>query len=140
MYIDRKDKIMKIKTLGMEEMCYDGAEATAYKGIIRKREIATIGMNANFDSDEYQIEFFRVREEERNKGIGSKLLNYIVNEAKKCGCKRLVVYPNSESYEGDKIIEPQCLYTIYEHLGFKLEDSRADRTRPNNKMILKIDK
>lgn len=131
---------MKLKIRTIEDMLYDGAEAEVYKGIIRKREIGRIGMIANVDTGYFKIEYFRVRQAERGKGIGRRMLLIMLEEMKKVGGTQIIVYPNSEPYENDKYIEPKELYVIYECLGFEMENKKADRNRPNNKMILNISK
>ena len=65
---------MKLKIRTIKDMLYDGAEAEVYKGIIRKREIGRIGMIANVNIGYFKIEYFRVRQAERGKGIGRRML------------------------------------------------------------------
>lgn len=126
---------MKIQ---VDEMINDGAEAIAYKGIFHKREIGVITMLAQPDSNYYRLDQFRVKEKVRNRGLGRKLLTKMIEEIRRAGGTSLIVYPNSEPYPGDTEVESEKLYKIYEHLGFALEDPQADRSRPNNKMIMMI--
>lgn len=94
----------------------DGIKVKAYKGTIFKAEIGEIMVDKI--STYYQIKFFRVLEKYRHQGIGSKLLNAVIQETKE---SQIIVYPNSEAYEGEKPVDNETLYTIYEHLGFQFE-------------------
>ena len=118
----------------------DDAVAKAYKGIFKKEEIGTIGMTVYKDNENsiFQIEYFRVRESFRKQGIGRKLISAMIEEAKKADCCEIIVYPESESYEGEHDIEIELLYKIYEKYGFKFTDETASRNISNNKMVLVI--
>lgn len=109
----------------------DGIEVKAYKGIICKYEIGTIMVEKI--STYYQIKYFRVREKYRQLGVGKKLLNAVLQEIEN---REVIVYPNSEAYSGETPIENETLYTIYEHLGFQLEEEYVDRKKANERMKL----
>lgn len=109
----------------------DGIEVKAYKGIICKYEIGTIMVEKI--STYYQIKYFRVRENYRQLGVGKKLLNAVLQEIEN---REVIVYPNSEAYSGETPIENETLYTIYEHLGFQLEEEYVDRKKANERMKL----
>lgn len=109
----------------------DGIQVTAYKGIICKYEIGTLMVEEI--STYYQIKYFRVREKYRQLGVGKKLLKAVLQEIEN---KEVIVYPNSEAYSGETRIENETLYTIYEHLGFQLEEEHADRKKANERMKL----
>ena len=109
-------------------------EANAVSYTIHKEEIGRIGLTV--ESDYFQIKYFMVKEKKRNTGVGRKLLGKMIKEVKKAKGTKIIVFPNSEPYEGDKPIKPEKLYKIYEHLGFDLENKKADLKKPNNKMIM----
>lgn len=137
------NKLMEVITMrfiyrSMKEMNGSGAEVKVYKGLIRRREVGMISFNAHQSLKSLgkcRIEAFRVCESERNKGIGKKMFKYIVEQAKKYGIEQIEVYPISEPYNGDSATMCSVLYTIYEHLGFIMVDSSADRNKPANKMV-----
>ena len=134
-------KYFKIKVIQkLSGICKDYAVAKAYKGIFLKKEIGTIGMTVYKDKENsfFQIEHFRVRESFRKQGIGRKLISAMIEEAKKADCCEIIVYPESESYEGEHDLEIELLYRIYEKYGFKFTDESASRNISNNKMILVI--
>ena len=113
-------------------------EVKATRGRFFPHEIGYLDMIC---SDNYvQIDHFRVREEERGNGIGRKLMDALLDRLNKAGYTEIVVYPNSEPYEGDSYLEPAKLYEIYGKLGFVLADKNADTSKSNNKMILTIQK
>lgn len=87
----------------------------------------------------YKIEEFRIKESQRKKGIGKKLLSIGLSEIKKYGGGTLYVYPLSEPYKKENPVEISTLYQIYEHLGFQLYAKYADREHPINKMLMEID-
>ncbi len=86
----------------------------------------------------FVISEFRVKEIVRHLGIGRKLLNFLIIQAKERGGKRIEVSPVSAPYDGDCPIDPVTLYIIYEHLGFTLVNPEADRTKAGNKMFMVI--
>lgn len=83
----------------------------------------------------FQIERFAVKEKYRGKGIGSELLNTLQKKVKKYGGKKIIVYPNSEPYEGECYIERRELYEIYGKLGFRFIDSDVDVEKSNCCMV-----
>ena len=125
-------------TIQINPIHADAADAIAYTGFIIKKEIGCINIIANPNFGFFKIESFRVKEKYRKTGIGRQLLDAMVHEISKVGGGNLMVYPNSEPYEGDSYINHPNLYQIYEHLGFVLEDPSSDKSRPNHKMILEI--
>lgn len=108
-------------------------EVTAYSGIIKRVEIGAI--HAREVNDYVQIDGFRVKEGFRGKGIGKRLLEKLVEQAKECENYKMIVFPISDPYPGETIIEPKKLYKIYEKMGFKLENQDEDTSRPGQKMI-----
>lgn len=111
---------------------------TVYRiAFIHVKEVGTI--RVNIFKDYSQIEFFRVKESYRAYGIGRMLMTRIENLLKKRECSLLIVYPHSEAYEEETLMQPEVLYMIYEHLGFRLEDSSADRKRLIRKMYKEVD-
>lgn len=83
-----------------------------------------------------QIEFFRVHEKFRNQGIGKQLLQCVKEELKQSGCEYILVYPNSDPYEGESYFESEELYEVYQHLGFSFTKEDIDLSRPNSEMKL----
>ncbi len=78
--------------------------------------------------------------EKKQQHIGRNMLQYVVTNLKKAGFSELVVYPTPKGNWGALSPEDRCrtLYSIYEKLGFKLEDSKADKSIAGHKMILVI--
>lgn len=113
--------------------------ATVFKGIFGKKEIARIGLIFEPSLHYYQVDYFLVKQNERGRGWGRKLMELMVREVAEAGGKELKVYPKSEPYDGDSFVLPEHLYMIYEHLGFWLVEEKADRRQPNHEMILKIE-
>lgn len=113
-------------------------EAVAYQGIFEKEEVGRIGITPIFEEDCYKIGCFRVREKVRKSGIGKKLFREMIKVVDNSGFGSIVVYPNSEPYEGDSYLEPQLLYQIYMRLGFEFVDEKVELDKPNSKMILWI--
>lgn len=122
---------MKIDKKILNDGLHIGIKVKAYKGIICKYEIGTIMVDKI--STYYQIRYFCVREKYRQLGVGKKLLNAVLQEIEN---SEVIVYPNSEAYSGETPIENETLYTIYEHLGFQLEEEHADRKKVNERMKL----
>lgn len=75
-------------------------EANAVSYTIHKEEIGRIGLTV--ESDYFQIKYFMVKEKKRNTGVGRKLLEKMIKEVKKAKGTKIIVFPNSEPYEGDK--------------------------------------
>lgn len=117
---------------------HDAGASVNIKIFHKKIELGTISMVAVKETDYYRLDSFRVRKIARKHGIGRKLLSAMIEEVKKDGGTTLIVYPNTEPYEGEPGIDPQKLYEIYEHLGFQLANKMADISQPNNKMIMTI--
>lgn len=80
---------------------------------------------------------FRVRDMFRKNGLGRMLLQLAIN-ALNANMESVIVYPNSEVYDDEKLLKSEELYFIYEHFGFKLCDLECDRSQPNHKMILTL--
>lgn len=114
---------------------YDGTieYVRAVKGIFLKKELGILGFIEG-DNGYCKLEFFRVRETERGKGIGRNLLEIGIEELRKHGYAEIIVYPKSEPYDGEGCIEPMELYKIYQQLGFCFTEKDVDRTRNNNEM------
>lgn len=136
-FIEKKRKVCDFK-IDME-MNYDGMieYIKAVKIYPCNKEIGILGF-VEGDEGYCRIDFFRVREAEREKGIGRRLLETAIEELRKHGYTEIIVYPKSEPYEGDSYIEPQELYEIYQHLGFCFTEENVDRERCNNEMKLVI--
>ena len=113
-------------------------EAVAYKGIFEKEEVGRISITPICEEDCYKIGCFRVREKVRKSGIGKKLFGEMIKVVESSGFGSVVVYPNSEPYEGDSYLEPYILYQIYMKLGFKFLNKNVELDKPNIKMIIQI--
>lgn len=120
------------------KLVVNGGEAVAYKGAFRKMEVGRIAITPIFEEDCCKIQCFRVREKLRKNGIGKRLLEKMIQQVEDADFKSLVVYPNSEPYDGDSYVEPQQLYMIYKNLGFEFVDERVTMSKPSNKMIMKL--
>lgn len=70
----------------------------------------------------YDLTMFYVRDQHRRKGIGKILLAAVLDDAVNNHVDYIRVYPSSESFYGDPTIEPEILYEIYWHLGFRFKD------------------
>lgn len=116
-----------------KHLFYDHATATAYIG---REEVGTIVLTGS--PGLYRIDAFRVRESMRSLGIGRFLMDEMVSDMQGTGENILTVYPHSEPYDGDAIIERHLLYSIYERYGFVMEDANADRDKLDQKMVLNI--
>lgn len=109
----------------------------AVKGILFKKEVGILGF-VESDNGYCRIDYFRVREAERGKGIGRKMLERGVEEMRKRGYTEIIVYPSSEPYEEETYVEVPELYEIYKHLGFYFSREDVDTTRLNQEMKLDI--
>lgn len=107
-------------------------------GIFRKSEIGRINWIGGKEYDFHRIDAFRVKERYRKQGIGKSMLDGLINVVKSCSGNIIEVYPNSEQYEGESIVENELLYKIYECMGFELVNPNANRHKPNNKMTIKF--
>lgn len=78
--------------------------------------------------------------ERKQEYTGWHMIRYITKNLKKNGFKELIVYPAPKGNWNNLPIEERCrtLYTIYEKLGFILENKKADRTTSGHKMILRF--
>ena len=90
------------------------------------------------------LQDFHVETADQHSGIGHMLLSYSIKHLKKIGVKKLYVYPVPKGVlKGDIPIRDMkkrisTLYTIYEHLGFVLDDEHIDRTTSGHRMTLTI--
>ena len=91
-------------------------------------------MIAHADANYFRIDSFGVEEKYRKKGVGRKLLEAVIAEAKRIGGNTIIVYPSPECYADEKPLDIEVLYKIYEKLGFTLNDSTADYKKRDNKM------
>ena len=117
--------------------CMGRTYATAHTGITKKK-IGRIDMIVGADAGYLRIDSFGVEEKYRRKGVGKKLIEAMIAEAKRIGGKEIIVYPSPECYANEKPLDIKTLYKIYEALGFVLDNPNADISRRNNKMTMQV--
>lgn len=111
--------------------------ATAHTGVTKK-EIGRIDMIVGIDASYLRIDSFGVEEKYRRAGVGKKLIEAMIAEAKRIGGKEIIVYPNPECYADEEPLDIKMLYKIYEALGFVLDNPDADTSRRDNKMTMHL--
>lgn len=131
---------IRIITKKVKNNNYGQAESRAYKG---KEEIGLIIMKVT--GSEFRIDEFKVKEKERNKEIGRKLLKEMVSEVNRLEGTEIIIYPNSSPYPEDNKIEIETLYHIYKgKFGFLFEEDYLNNKEsvqiPNKKMFLIVNK
>ena len=129
-----ENKLVVIRT---KPTCMGRTSATAHICITNK-EIGHICMVADADANYFRIDSFGVEEKHRQKGVGRKLVEAMIVEAKRLGGSKIIVYPNPESYSDEEPLDIETLYKIYENLGFTLDNPAANLRLRNNKMIMCI--
>ena len=117
--------------------CMRRTSATAHTRITNK-EIGHICMIADADANFFRIDSFGVEEKHRQKGVGRKLVEAMIVEAKKLGGSKIIVYPNPECYSDEEPLDVEMLYIIYGKLGFTLDNPGANTRIRDNKMIMEI--
>ena len=74
----------------------------------------------------YQVDCLYVKEDYRKQGIAKKMFAKVEEKLDKSEGNYLSVRPNSFRYSNESTIDTATLYTIYEHLGFKLFKKEND--------------
>lgn len=115
----------------------DDGVIKAVKGILFKKEVGILGF-VEGDNGYCRIDYFRVRETERGKGIGRKMLERGIEELRKHGYTEIIVYPSSEPYEEERYIEASELYEMYMRFGFIFTREDVDIIKLNQEMKLDI--
>lgn len=117
-------------------------ELTAYSGYLIGKEVGVVVLIRNGRENRYRVDTFLVRARVRRHGIGRKLMETAINEAKKMGATSVFVYPSPFGYEGDPELKITELWEIYQHLGFEFWDGngmeRDIYSVLSNKMVKKI--
>lgn len=104
--------------------------------VISNREIGHIYMIADADTNYFRIDRFGVEEKYRKNGVGRKLIEAMIDETKRIGGNRIIVYPNPECYADEEPLDIETLYKIYGSLGFSLDNPDANTKMRDNRMTM----
>ena len=120
----------------------NGGYAERYKDFRKTKVIGRIEYNLIQRSQKENIltiTWFLVKPNERKKGIGKELLQYVVQFAKASNISKIWVIPTPfAEQENDCKLPLEFVYAIYEHLGFQFANPNADRKKEGNKMYLSV--
>ena len=129
-----ENKLVVIKT---QPTCTGRTSAIAHTHITKKK-IGHICMLVDADANYFRIDSFGVEEKYRQKGVGRKLIESMIVEAKQIGGNAIIVYPSPECYADEEPMGIEVLYRVYEKLGFTLDSPTADYKKRDNKMTMRF--
>ena len=121
----------------------DALDVDVFKFCGLKRVLAG-GIFLSFDRNVYRITYFSIDASDRGIGLSHDLIKDVIFILKRRAGHGVIVtvHPrvDDDSVVRGSSIEEQShiLYNIYEHLGFKLKDSSADRHKANHEMTMEI--